>query len=342
MSYKKIIVRFPNWIGDAVMAAPVAEELKRHFPNAEITAMCAAPVFELFKRDPFIDAIFCFSKPENAFLRRDKTRDIIEALRDGKYDLGVLLANSFSSAWWFWQGRVARRIGYRGQMRAWLLTDPIKPLEEPIHQVDRYKRLLKPLGIAVGKSGPRLYLSEEEIEAARALLAQRGCSSKEPLIGINPGAAFGSAKCWPPERFRSLALELLKDPRMRVVFFGDAKTESLVKEICRGLPPRAISLAGETSLRELMSLIQECDLLVTNDSGPMHIAAALGVPVVALFGSTDDHATGPYGQKDGVIHKRASCSPCFRRVCPIDFRCMKAISVEEVIEKIQERRPSDV
>ncbi|MDE3047963.1 MAG: glycosyltransferase family 9 protein, partial [Verrucomicrobiota bacterium] len=119
-----------------------------------------------------------------------------------------------------------------------------------------------------------------------------------------------------------------------VVFFGDASTAMLVKEISHGLPERVIDLAGVTSLRELACIIKDCTVLVTNDSGPMHIGAALGVPLVALFGSTDEELTGPYGQMEGVIHKKVKCSPCFKRVCPIDFPCMKGITVDEVVEKV--------
>jgi heptosyltransferase-2 len=163
-----------------------------------------------------------------------------------------------------------------------------------------------------------------------------------PLIGVNPGAAYGAAKCWPPERFRSLALQFLQDPDQFVLFFGDTQTASLVKDICAGLPGRVINLAGTTNLRELTCLIQRCDVLVTNDSGPMHIGVAMGTPIVALFGSTDEIATGPWGQKGAIINKYQSCSPCFKRTCPGDFRCMNRIEVDEVAQKALERRKQRV
>ena len=196
-----------------------------------------------------------------------------------------------------------------------------------------YKRLLEPLGIPISQSKPRLYLTEKEVAESKELLYQRGYRRGKKLVGINPGAAFGSAKCWPLDRFRSLALRLVAEKDLYLVFFGDTATEGLVKEICQGLPEYAMNLAGITSLRELASIIKDCDLLITNDSGPMHIASALGTPLIALFGSTDDQVTGPYGAADSVIHKKVSCSPCFKRVCPIDFPCMKQISVDEVFER---------
>lgn len=326
----KIIVRMPNWVGDLVMATPVLQDLRAEYPESKITAMAREPIAELLRHESAIDELFAYSKPESGFLRRQLRRDIIGKLRAGKYDRGLLLTNSFSSAWWFWVGNVKQRIGFAGNWRSFLLTDAV-PRPEGLHQVEEYKALL---GTPDTPSSPRLILTEGETRIARELLRQRGMLPGMKLVGINPGAAYGSAKCWPLARFRALALKLLEDRKVILLFFGDVTQGELVREICRGLPERVLNLAGLTSLRELMALIAECDVLVTNDSGPMHIAAALDVPIVALFGSTDPDKTGPWGNRDAVIHKKASCAPCFRRVCPIDFRCMKEIGVEEVAEKV--------
>lgn len=326
---KNILVRMPNWIGDLVMATPVLTDLRNAFPKASITAMCRTPICELLREDAAIDELFCFTKLANKFLRRQQ-RDIIAKIKQGKFDTAVLLTNSFSSAWWCWQAKIAQRIGYPAHFRRFLLNCTVPWPKEKMHQVDLYKRLLEPLGIQKSKTAPRLFVSEKEVNESKELLYQRGYRKGQKLIGINPGAAYGSAKCWPPERFRALAWELLHEGSL--VFFGDASTLSLVKEICQGMPEQVMNLAGVTSLRELACIIKDCDLLITNDSGPMHIAAAFGTPLIALFGSTDDEATGPYGKPEAVINKRVPCSPCFKRVCPIDFPCMKEISVEEVVE----------
>ncbi|MBX7066464.1 MAG: lipopolysaccharide heptosyltransferase II [Parachlamydiales bacterium] len=331
---QNILVRMPNWIGDLLMATPVLSDLRKAFPSASITAMCRRPLCELLENDESIDELFCFTRPSNDFLRRQDLRDIIAKISAGKYDTGVLLTNSFSSAWWFWLGGVKKRVGYSMHFRRLLLTDPLKVPKEKEHQVITYKRILEPLGMDISQTKPRLFLQDKEVEESKTLLYQRGYVRGKKLIGINPGAAYGSAKCWPPERFRALAMRLLLETDAYVVFFGDSSTASLVKEISRGLPERAIDLAGVTSLRELACIIKDCSVLVTNDSGPMHIGAALGVPLVALFGSTDEELTGPYGQMESVIHKKVKCSPCFKRVCPIDFPCMKGISVEEVVERV--------
>ena len=339
MSPQNIIVRMPNWIGDLIMATPVLADVRKAFPKASITAMCRTPLCQLLKKDEAIDELFCFTKPPNEFLRRQELRDIISKVQGGKYDLGILLPNSFSSAWCFWLGKVKRRIGYSAHFRRWLLTDPL-PFPEnrnKQHLVDTYKQILAPLGIPLSETAPRLFVDEKEVEESKELLYQRGYGQGQKLIGINPGAAYGTAKCWPPDRFRALAMKLLHETDASIVFFGDSATASLVKEICQELPPRVINLAGITSLRELACLVKDCSVLVTNDSGPMHIGAAFGTPLVALFGSTDETVTGPYGQKGNVIHKKVACSPCFKRVCPIDFRCMNRIEVDEVAECVHDR-----
>jgi heptosyltransferase-2 len=333
---EKIIIRMPNWIGDLVMATPILTDVRKAFPNAHITAMSRSPICDLLKEDRDIDELFCFSKV-SSFGRRSEKRDIIEKLRRGKYDLGILLTHSFSSAWWYWLGSVKRRLGYQGNGRGLLLTDKVA-LPENVHQqhlVITYKMLLSKLGIPLSETRPRLFLSDKELEEARTLLRQLGITPQHRLVGINPGAAYGSAKCWLPDRFRKVTERLQKNEGVKIIYFGDQASMPLVKEICQGLPSPVINLAGLTSLRELASLIKLCSVLLTNDSGPMHIAAALGTPLVALFGSTSEVVTGPY-KAGKVIHKHVECSPCYQRVCPIDFRCMKRIEADEVYDEIMQ------
>ena len=334
-SFDKIVVRMPNWLGDLVMATPLLADLKRAYPKAAITAMCQAHTAHLLENHPAVDGFLPFQKP-SGYNRRSQQQDIIAELVKGQYDLGLLTTNSFSSAWWFWRGKIARRIGFAANLRSFLLTDavPFPKDREAQHLVRTYKHLLSPLRLAISDTAPQLYVTEAERLEARATLRLQGVVDGAIVVGINPGAAYGSAKCWLPERFRELTSKLLQDPRIFVVYFGDAKTEQVVNQITHLLPPRVINLANATSLRQLMGLIGCCDLFLTNDSGPMHIAAALHVPVLALFGSTNDAVTGPY--KGGlVIHKRVACSPCYQRVCPIDFKCMRQITVAEVYDQIR-------
>lgn len=329
----RIIVRMPNWIGDLVMATPILQDLRKAFPQAEITAMCRSPLGELLKKDQSINEIFDFQRRKNNFSRRQARRDIVQKIREGNFDLGVLLTNSFSSAWLFWQGNVKKRLGFSYGIRRVLLNNPIPPPQDKMktHQVEIYKRLLDPLGIEHSNSVPQLFVEEEEKREVQEMLKKQGYREGQRLIGINPGAAYGSAKCWPPERFHELAEKLSTNPDYFIIFFGDQSHLELVRKICRGLPQNVSNLAGTTNLRELMAAISLCDLLITNDSGPMHMGAALHVPLIALFGSTDDVLTGPYAEKQAtVINKKADCSPCFKRTCPIDFRCMKQITVDEI------------
>lgn len=333
---KNILVRMPNWLGDLVMATPVLADLRSHWPNARITAMCQSNVAGLLKNDPHVNEIYSFHRP-SGWIHRRQHLEIIESLQHGEYDLGILLTNSFSSAWWFWRGKVRNRMGYAGNLRSLLLNKavPFPANRATQHLVITYKMLLQPLGIPLSATPPKLYVSEEEKHAARELLLKFNINPEtQTLIGINPGAAYGTAKCWLPDRFHAVAERLLQNPNHYILFFGDQAGAPLVNDICKDLPERVINLAGKTNLRELMALIQRCKVLLTNDSGPMHMAAALGTPLLALFGSTSDVQTGPYNLGK-VIHKRVECSPCYKRICPIDFRCMKRIEVDEVYEELQ-------
>lgn len=336
-SPENIIVRMPNWLGDLVMATPVLADLRHHWPKAKITAMCQGAVGDILQEDPHLDEVLKFKRP-SGWLHRAVHHDIIHPLRQGRYDLGILLTNSFSSAWWFWRGHIQNRIGYATHWRSCLLdyAIPFPPQKNSQHLVITYKMLLQPLGIPLSDTGPKLYIADQEKQKINEWLDKLEVASENIIVGINPGAAYGSAKCWLPDRFKQVTERLLENPQIKILFFGDKSGASLVDEICTGLPvERVINLAGKTTLRELAAYIQACDIFLTNDSGPMHIASALGVPLVALFGSTSDIATGPY--KGGkVIHKHVPCSPCYRRICPIDFRCMKKIEVEEVYENLQQ------
>lgn len=337
LSPKNILVRMPNWLGDLVMSTPILTDLHDRWPEAKITVMCQGGVGALLAHHPFIHASIDFKRPKGIFNQRTQ-KELIQPLKEGNYDLGILLTNSFSSAWWFWRGHVKNRMGYATHWRSALLNCPVPfPKErERQHLVKTYKMLLEPLGIPVSHTSPTLYVSEKEKMDVEGSLSGLGVGKNQLICGINPGAAYGSAKCWLPERFQEVARLLLNYSKdLSIIFFGDKGGTPLVNDICAGIgeSERVVNLAGKTSLRELMAYIQSCHLFLTNDSGPMHIASALGIPLIALFGSTNDISTGPY-QGGKVIHKHVECSPCYRRECPIDFRCMKRIEVQEVYQEL--------
>lgn len=329
---KNIIVRCPNWLGDLVMATPVLADLRHQWPKAKITALCQESVSTLIQKDPHVDEILKFNKSDNS-LYRFSPSSLINSLRKNNYDLGILLTHSFSSAWLFWRGCVKKRLGYANLENYFLLSHPFYR-ENPSfeHLVKTYKMLLKPLGIALSLSEPQLYVTSQEQLQAQISLKFYQITAQDTIIGINPGAAYGSAKCWLPERFEALSYKLLKNPSIKILFFGDKSATLLMKKIFLKLPERVIDLTGKTSLREFIALTQSCHLFITNDSGPMHIASALKIPLIALFGSTSELKTGPYST-GVVLNRHVSCSPCYRRECPIDFRCMTRIEVSEVYDE---------
>ena len=326
MSHQKLLVRMPNWIGDFIMALPLLHDLKRRFPDALLTVMCLDTLTPLLQENPFVDDVFTFSKT-----RKTHDAGIIDRLRKESYDVGILVTNSFSSAWWLSQGGIKQTVGFKRLDRWFLVQNQQKPIKTS-HQVDEYKTLLTSLGLPVSETAPELFLSSDEKEQVHRFLLTYGLSSADPVLGVNPGAAYGLAKCWPPERFREVIREMARTHA--VLVFGDASMVNLVDQMTRGMPEDVINLAGKTSLRQLCGLIGRCQLFLTNDSGPMHIADSLGIPLVALFGSTDAKKTGPYRQGT-VLQKEVECSPCFERECPIDFRCMKGIQVDEVLKSLK-------
>lgn len=333
--YKNILVKMPNWLGDACMGTPILTDLKNKFPDSKLTALCQSNVAPLLENNPFLDELLTYKK-QSGWLSRAEHTDVIDSLKKGEYDLGVLLTNSFSSAWWLYRGDVKERIGFATSFRSFLLTKaiPFPKNLESTHLVKTYKALLKPLGIEESLTPPALYLNESEIRYGKNFLQGINAKEDDVIIGINPGAAYGTAKCWLPDRFKEVTERLLKHKNLFILYFGDSSTLELTQSICKDFPQeRVINLAGKTTLRELMALLKICKVLLTNDSGPMHIASALGVPLVALFGSTNDTKTGPYNGGT-VIHKHVECSPCYKKVCPIDFRCMKRITSDEVLEEI--------
>jgi heptosyltransferase-2 len=328
---QNILVRMPNWIGDMVMATPILFELRKKFPKSSITAMCHYPICSLLKKDPNIDEILPFDK--TSFFNKEKRKDIVRKIKIKNYDLGVLLTNSFSSAWFFFSGGIKYRVGFTKPSRFFFLNMPVKFPEnkKQQHLVITYKKMLVPLGIENSFSSPKLYIDETELTETKKILKDYGYEEEKGIIGINPGAAYGAAKCWIPNRFREITLKLLEKTNKYIIFFGDSSHQELIKSICKDLSKRVINLCGVTTVSQLTHLISLCDIFLTNDSGPMHIASALKIPLVALFGSTSKVVTGPYNG-GVVIDKNVCCSPCLKRKCPTDFICMKKIEVEEVFE----------
>jgi heptosyltransferase-2 len=326
-----IIVRCPNWIGDAVMATPVFHQIRQVFPMARVTALAHEPIAQLLDGIEGIDEFLVFSR-EAGIKRREEQR-VVKELRTRTIDLGILLTHSLSSAWMLWRGNVRWRLGMCAHFRRFLLNIPVRGEETQLHDVQSYCQLLRPFGVVETAPKLQLEIRREEQVAMEELLQHRGRRPGEKLIVMNPGAAYGSAKCWPQEYFRAVANALSMRRDLFCVFVGDRKAVSMIDGMMADLPRNVISLAGKTSLRDLMAVISLADCVVSNDSGPMHIAAAFQRPLIALFGSTNPRRTGPWGCGT-VVYKQIACSPCYLRECPKDFRCMRSITPGEIIHHV--------
>ena len=261
----------------------------------------------------------------------------VHQLRTARADAIVLLPNSFGSAWVARRAGIAERWGYAGSGRSGLLTRAIARPRAKIHQVEYYRHLARGLGIDVFDGPPRLAVTEQTAKGADALLRGANVSSGERLVGFAPGAAYGHAKRWPPERVARLIGELVSSHGVVPVLVGAGDDRLTGREIESSLPPgtRLVNLIGRTTLRTLTGVIARCAAFVSNDSGAMHVAAALGVPLTALFGPTNERATSPSSRGPvEVILREVFCRPCMLRECPIDHRCMQRIRVEEVAQSV--------
>jgi heptosyltransferase-2 len=325
----KILVRAPNWIGDAVMATPALFALRRRFPNTEIALLAKPPIAALFEADPNVDRCVVYERPGRHEGLGGLFR-LILALRKMRFQLAILFQNAFESALIAVAAGIPQRVGYDRDGRGFLLTHPCANL--PQHQRDAYLGLVERVGCDIETPPPVLTVTPEERESAGAI---HGVTEDDLWIGINPGAAYGSAKRWSPDRFAAVADEMVRRFSVRIVILGSFAEREIAETVRRQMKAPATQLAGRTTLREMMAILSRCRLLVTNDSGPMHVAAALGVPVVAVFGPTDPAATSPGGKGNRIIRQPVECSPCTHRVCPIDHRCMERITVESVLAAAQ-------
>ena len=342
---RKRLIRSVNWIGDAVMTTPAISVIREHFPNAEITILANAMVSQLFLHHPGIDRIITFDRQGRHHGVAGRLRLAAE-LRRHSFDLAIILPNSFDSALVPWLARIPNRIGKCSDGRTLLLSGRFYPEKggSACHEVDYYLNLLAHFGITGGRTPLHLSLTPEEMDNASALLEAHGIKPDDFVIGINPGASYGSAKRWYPDRFAQVASQLATKWSAKIVIFGGPGETAISADIDHRLEGTAVNVAGKTSVRELMALIKRCNFFITNDSGPMHIAAAFDVPLVAIFGSTDHRGTSPYSNKSVVVRTDVECAPCKLRECPTDHRCMTTVTEVLVInaalklaKKLQDR-----
>jgi heptosyltransferase II len=345
--HARILVRATNWIGDTVMTTPAIQRLREHEPNAHISLLCHAKLRDLWRHNPHLNEVIPYD-PE----------PLIPELRKAAFDVAIIFPNSFRSAWECWRAQIPCRIGFAGHMRRKLLTDVVVEAqsEQPVtkqvtvagktftiksyptirHQSRRYLDLISYLGGKCEFVPPKIWLAHGDMPALTKFLHE----GTRPFFGLNAGAEYGPAKRWLPDRFVEVAKRVSAEIPCRWLLFGGPNDVATAREIETGLRAHfnddrmVVNVAGQTTLLELCELIKFCRLFITNDTGPMHLADALGTPLVAIFGSTSAELTGPVGPRSRVVHEPVECSPCFLRECPIDFRCMQGITVESVVKAV--------
>ena len=325
-------MRATNWLGDAVMSLPAIRAIRQIFPHAHIAVVARPWVADLYVRETSIDRVLPYPAHQGIGAKRQFAR----GLGRERFDAAILLQNAFDAALLAWLAGIPERIGYSRDGRRLLLTKAIpvpEPGEIPRHQRFYYLELLRRAGLLErfpNLPAIRLDGIDQAREAGATHLSALGVEG--PVLGLSPGAAYGNAKRWLPERFAEVA-RASAHLFPSVVIFGSNSERPLCDAVAAELQGSRLAvhnLAGATSLREFIDLTAACRLFLTNDSGSMHVASALGVPTIAVFGATDDTTTGPTGSLARVVREHAECSPCLLRECPIDHRCMTAVTAERV------------
>ena len=342
----RIVVRGPNWLGDAVMCEPALSQVRTIFPHAEITLLVKPAIADLLAQHPAVNRTLVYDdRGRHAGLTGKWT--LAGVLRRYRFDLAILFQNAFEAALISFLAGIPRRFGYATDGRSLFLTDPVSlsARNGQRHQVEYYWDLLKPLGGHGPAPAPRLFVTSEESASVTQRLAEAGIGASDLVIGVNPGSTYGLAKRWLPDRYAEVVNRVLKDlqaqagGRVGVAIVGAKGEERLGQAIAEQIKARTVVCSGQTTVRELMALVKRCQLFLTNDTGPMHVAAAFKVPLVAVFGPTDWHTTSPYGVEAKLVRQPVACAPCLLRECPIDHRCMTGVTVDQVHGAVLQHLP---
>ena len=334
----KIVLKSVNWVGDTILTMPAIRAVRERFPAARITAIAPPWVAALLRINPDVDDVW---EADARTSWREFMR-LARRIRAEHFDLGISFPNSFAAALLLWAGGVRRRVGYARDGRGLLLTDRVRvrPALLRTHEVHYHLHLLSALG-GVPESPPPLVLKEDErarVNVDRLLEAER-IGPQTPLIGLNPCAFYGSAKRWLPQRFAAVGRHFAEAMGGVAIVTGSRDERPAAQAVCDAVGARARNLAGRLDLAEMASLIRRATLFVTNDSGTMHVAAAVGARTAAVFGPTDSATTAPWSENAILVRREVLCAPCMLRHCPIDHRCMERVQVADVIEAIQRRWP---
>jgi heptosyltransferase-2 len=322
----RIVIRAPNWLGDAVMALPAMAAVRAGYPTVHLAVAAVSAVSPLFLERTDV--------AQDEILTVDQQTEQAQ-LAAGRYDTIMLFPNSFRTAWVARRAGIARRWGYAAGGRGWALSQAVPRPRERLHQSAYYRHLVTALGLSARAEGPKVVALPQTVERAVALLGQHGVDDRATLVGMAPGAAYGHAKRWPPIRVAETIARLAREHGATCVLVGAAGDRAAGREIESAIPAgvRVVDLIGRTDLRLLVGVLSRCAAFVSNDSGAMHLAAAAGLPVTAIFGPTDERVTAPVGEHDVLVHP-VFCRPCMLRDCPIDHRCMKGVTVDAVCASV--------
>jgi heptosyltransferase-2 len=328
---ERLLIRGTNWIGDVVMTLPALAAIRARWPRARISVLAKPWVAEVYRLSGAVDEVILFEEPGRHAGAGGKIR-LAGELRQKKFDCAILLQNAIEAAIIVRLAGIPLRAGYNSDGRRMLLTHSVRRTAEirRVHQIDYYLEMVRALGCPPVERSPRLNPGSDYGALAENLFPRFGISGKHRMIGISPGAAYGPAKRWFPERFAAVVDSLIDEFSGQAVVFGSEGDRPSAAEVQKNARHQLIDVAGKTNLKEAIALIARCDVFISNDSGLMHVAGALGVPTVGIFGSTNPATTSPAGEKSVVIHHDVACSPCLKTVCPTDFQCMKRITADEV------------
>jgi lipopolysaccharide heptosyltransferase II len=321
----RILIRSSNWLGDAVMSVPAVRGIKDGRPDVHVTIAAPKKIASMWKLIPEVDAIIPL--PEGSLL------SVVRQLRQQMpFDVAILFPNSLRVALETWLSGILRRVGYRGHWRSWLVNqivrEPRKP-GPPEHHSPRFLRIARECGAETEKTSN---IQRPTLNVQHPTGSQLSTLNSQPLkIALCPGAEYGPAKRWLPERFAEAAAKITAQSSAQWILLGTKNDAAIGEQIAAALGDHCVNRIGQTTLEQLIDELRQCCLLLTNDTGTMHLAALLGVPVIAVFGSTEPRLTGPLGNGHTILRHHVECSPCFLRECPIDFRCMKAVSADEVV-----------
>jgi heptosyltransferase-2 len=331
----KILVRATNWVGDAIMAMPALQVVRRRFVDGHIAILARPYVADIYRGQGICDELIAYD-PNSTHAGLAGREKLVADLRAMKFDIALLLQNAFDAAWLAWRAGIPERIGYARDGRALLLTKAIpvpRPGEIPAHEKFYYLELLRRAGWLESipdESFVTLQVRQECKSQAAETLRSAGVRADSLRIAIGAGASYGSAKCWLPSRFADLANRLQSQNDADVILFGTAGESAVSDAISVEMNRPPINLTGKTAIADLPALLSQCQLFIGNDSGAMHVAGAVGLPVVAIFGPTDPFGTVPITPRCTLVQQKPYCSPCFLRRCPTDHRCMKSVTTEMV------------